>query len=107
MMCKIYVSENQFRGWFTNSQYVDNFTYEQLSLLYEHIESLADENGFSPYGNDVVAIACTYSGYTELELLEEYATEERPDIDSLIDYLQSETSICWDSARDNFIVEEF
>ena len=107
MMCKIYVSKDQFRDWFTNSQYANNFTSEQLSLLYKYIESLEDCDGFSPYNDDIVMIACAYSGYTEQELLEEYATEEYPDTDSLIDYLQSETSICWDSARDNFIVEEF
>lgn len=107
MMCKIHVSKDQFRDWFADSQYENNFTYEQLGLLYEHIESLEEETGSNPYNDNIFLMICLFDGYTKRELLKEYATEEHPDIDSLIDYLRSKTSICYDSKQENFIVEAF
>ncbi len=107
MKCIIEVSSSEFRSWFRSSQYENNFTYEQLGLLYEHLDSIEDENGFCPYNDDITEIACTYSGYNEAELLEEYATEDMFELDDVLDYLEQQTEIIYDSDKINFIVRDF
>jgi len=107
MKIKTEVSESQFINWFADSSRSTKFTYEQLIILYGVIDSLEDENGFSPYNDDVIAICCDYSGYDEIELLEEYADEDNFELDDVIIYLRSRTEVYYDTHKTNFIIKDF
>ena len=107
MKIKTEVSESQFIGWFADSSRSTKFTYGQLGILYGVIDSLEDEDGFSPYGDDYIAICCDYSGYDEVELLEEYADEDNIELDDVIAYLESQTEVYYDTDKANFIVRAF
>ena len=109
------VSVYEFREWFTGSQYQNNFNYEQLEILYNAIDQYADEDGVTPYGDDITAICCEYSGYDREELLGEGWSyeydikdyDEDEHLEAVIKYLEENTQVYYDEAKDNFIVVAF
>ena len=72
MLIKQNIGLPEFRDWFQGSQYEGNFTYEQLELLYDLLDGITDEDGFSPCGDDITAICCQYSGYDKEGLTLDY-----------------------------------
>jgi hypothetical protein len=97
------VSLNQFIDWFKGTQYENDFSYEGYELLYDVLNELVDENGFSPYGDDIVAIHCDWSEYTEQELINEYGKE---DLESTLEYLNENTN-CYHSINIYIVATNF
>ena len=120
MKIQIEINQWDFNQWFRGSQYENNFSDAQLEILYDAIEGMEDEDGLSPFGNDITAIACTFSGYDRDELVSEYADQIDYDIDddniefdqddaidSVIEYLEQNTSVYYDSEKKDFIITDF
>ena len=60
----------------------DNFSYEGLRILYDHILELA-EIANSPIELDVIALCCEYTEGTAEEVIEAYNVPVDPDSDKL------------------------
>ena len=57
---------DEFRG----GQYKDNFSYEGLKALYEYFEQYEEDEG-EEIDLDVVAIACDWTEYKDIEEIKE------------------------------------
>ncbi len=60
------VNENEFRDAFHNRGRGNQFSYEGLSALYEHLSCLADDMG-EPIELDVIGLCCEWSEYDSTE----------------------------------------
>jgi hypothetical protein len=66
-----YITQNEFIDTFKKVR-PDNFSYEGLEVLFEHLEMVEDSLD-KPLVFDVIAICCDYTEYdNEKELLESY-----------------------------------
>jgi hypothetical protein len=95
---KTTVSIYDFRREFEQRR-PDNFTYEALGLLFEHIEQMESDNG-QEIELDVVAICCDYSEDTVEEIARNYSIDlsecggDYYEIsDAVRDYLEENTTL--------------
>ena len=113
MLVKKEVDFHEFKSWFQKSQYKKNFNDIQLRMLFDEMENLEDEEGINPYGDDIIAICCDYSGLTKEELINDYGylfdLKNNYDnyLSDLIQCLEERTTIISDEEEENFIVLNF
>jgi len=65
------INVHEFRDAFRDMNRSDNFSYEGLGILFEGLESLADETG-EEYELDVIALCCDFTEYDFKDLVDEY-----------------------------------
>lgn len=68
------VTESLFTDMFRKYNRLDNFTYEGLSELYEHLVNLSDDIG-EPIELDVISLCCDYYEGTAQEIVNDYKSE--------------------------------
>ena len=76
------VSLYDFRQAFVTANRHENFSYEGLELIFDHLEALSDDISES-IDLDVIAICCEYSECTIAEYIEDYSM----DVTNLVDYV--------------------
>ena len=99
------VSSFRFRDAFKQSDiYKNNFSYEGLMALFEHIEQVEDDIG-EEFEFDMVGICCDY---TEYENLNDFNADYRND-DKIytLDDIREETELIEIPDSERFIVGEF
>ena len=90
-----------FRNAFEGTQYKDNFSYEGLEALFNWLEDYESDTG-QEIELDVVAIACDF---TEYENLEEFQGDYSEDYRSIEDITQETNVIMID--EEAFIIQDF
>ena len=84
-------SAGQFRDAFRAAGRADQFSYDALELLFEHLEGLPD------YELDVVSLCCDYAESTPAEIIDAYGIEydenEPTDHDAAMAYLEANTTV--------------
>ena len=112
-----YVSRDDFIDTFRRSRtYKNNFSYDALDVLFEHLEQL-EEDTQEDIEFDMVAIACEYSEYkntddaTALDQLNkdyglEYETLEDLQADALIIPYTKSYNLLKPQAYDGFVVQD-
>lgn len=65
------VTLSDFRDAFRSAGRKDQFSYDGLRVIFEHLEDLEEDIG-EPIELDVVAICCDYSEMTPEEIIEAY-----------------------------------
>lgn len=71
MSIVIELSESGFRDQFSRMGRGDNFSYEGLGVLYDHLQDLSSENDL-PFVLDVIGVCCDFSEYDTKDALAEY-----------------------------------
>lgn len=92
-----------FRDAFRDAGRKDQFTYDGLEALYDHINDCYQDNN---YELDVVALCCEFSEYTPDELFKEYSHIDAESIEALVDYLGDNTMLITVS-NGNYIIQGF
>jgi hypothetical protein len=93
---------------------LDNFTYEGLNLLFEHLEGFERDTG-EEFELDVIALCCEFSEMSLSELLESYGiTDEKLTDDNeaellglATNYLSDNTLLCGVTENNNFLFQDF
>ena len=88
----------------------ENFSYEGLEVLYDYLESYADDTG-EPVELDVVALCCDYAESSVQDIIDDYSIDcADVDPDDLSDhveaYLFEHTSVVG-AVADGFIYQQF
>lgn len=105
-------SASQFRDEFNRAGRGNQFSYEGLGLLFDHIEEIDPQ-----YELDVIALCCDYTESTPAEIARDYsidlndANPEDDDYDEqcrqiVFDYLSDTTSVVGDTAT-GFVYANF
>ena len=110
---KTTVNLYDFRDAFVRMGRKENFSYEGLEALFDHLEELEDSTG-QEMELDVIALCCDYTEYTASELLEEFGDridideleDETEAADCLMEALRDETTIL-EVSNGNYILECF
>jgi len=97
------ISLHQFRDAFRAIR-PDNFTWDGLEILFDHIESIEDDTG-TPIEFDVIALCCDYSEDTPEGIARSYGLDlsEFDDDDedgkraAVREYLEENTIVCGES----------
>ena len=77
------ISKSDFRDMFVRFNRVDNFSYEGLGALYDHLEEIDED-----YDLDVIGLCCEYAEDSIENVLKEYNLES-------LDELNDETLVVW------------
>lgn len=88
----------QFRRAFDDAGRENQFSYEGLELLYEHLENLSEDLG-EPIELDVIALCCEYTefdGIDDLRYQLGYSVEEYPEWEDIRDGLERHTTLLVD-----------
>ena len=94
------VNLNKFIDAFRQSGRKDQFSYEGLTALFEHLEELEKDQG-EEYELDIIELCCEY---TEYESFEEFA-KDYSDYESLDELERDQCIIKIDDER--FIIQNF
>lgn len=95
-MIVTHVSRDEFKRYFANSMYRDNYSSEGLDAIYDSLEA--------KNGNTFIDIPCIAQDFNEYESLEK-VQEDYPDIESLDDLEeQTTTLVC---SNGHLIIGEF
>ena len=85
------IGENEFRDAFHSYGRGDQFSYESLTALYEHLDCLAFNIG-EPIELDVIALCCEWSEYDSIaEVREAYSVLEDVADEDVFETLQDLT----------------
>ena len=101
------VTVYRFRDAFKQSDtYKNNFSYEGLNALFEHLEELEWEMDGIEFELDVVAFCCDYTEYDNLEDFKyDYGTFAEPY--KTLDDIREETVVIEIPDTERFIIGEF
>ena len=104
------INLHEFRDAFANMGRGDNFSYEGLGILFEGLESVADETG-EEYELDVIALCCEFSEESDAEIIANYGIEINSKYDfsareELLEYLNERTWVLG-STEDTIIYASF
>lgn len=83
----------------------DNFSYEGLAALFEHLEQLEEETG-EGIELDVIALCCEYEELSIDEVREVYGSRI-PDDWGIIEYLKDRTEVIEIPKTDRVIIRSF
>ncbi len=84
------INVHDFRNDF-RSMRPDNFSYEGLEVLFNHLEEMEDSCDIE-IEFDVIAICCDYSEANADEIAQDYGLEDS-DHDSVVEYLNDNTMV--------------
>lgn len=117
----IKVDLSTFRDQFKAYGRADQFSYEGLELLFEHLEEL--EFCEEPYQLDVIALCCDFAESDAFELIESYdidvsdieVTEQQvesnellPEIEQRVtEFLEENTTFCGVTDSGSFVYQQF
>ena len=79
------INKSQFRDAFHSAGRADQFSYDALGFIFDHIEE-CDPNAEL----DVIAICCEYAESTPEEVAQSYGLE---DTEGPLQYLEQQTSV--------------
>ena len=107
---KTTVTKYDFERAFADAGRKDQFSYEALDLLFEHIEQMESDNG-QEIDLDVVAICCDYSEDTVSDIIANYSIDvEGMDDDEQVDavrgYLNDNTTLVGETSS-GFVYTNF
>jgi len=80
MEIKKYLTLGQFRSEFQQAGRGQQFSYDGLTLLYEHLESVVENTG-EPLEFDVIGLCCDYTEYSKEEILAELEIDDEDEVD--------------------------
>ena len=96
------ITLSRFRDYFFQSdQYKNNFTYEGLSALYDHLWDLSEDMG-TDIEMDYVVFSCEYSEYEDFK----HFQEDYKDIENMED-LENQTTVIKIPHSLGFIIRAF
>jgi len=96
------ITLSRFRDYFFQSdQYKNNFTYEGLSALYDHLWDLSEDMG-ADIEMDYVAFSCEFSEYEDFK----HFQEDYKDIGNMDD-LEQQTEVIKINHSLGFIIRAF
>tara|TARA_R100001443_G_C3316619_1_gene169047 strand:+ start:293 stop:595 length:303 start_codon:yes stop_codon:yes gene_type:complete len=96
------ITKYQFRNWFRSSDnYKNNFSYDGLGALFDHIEELENDIG-EDIEFDPIALCCEYSEYDSLVDFQEDYSEDYQTIGDI----ESDTTVIMID-DESFIIEQF
>ena len=90
---------SQFRDYFYDVGRQNQFSYEALGLLYNHIEEISPESEL-----DVIALCCEYSEDTEEDIMQAYGLHEDEDVTS---YLSEHTAVVGVTSTSSIVYANF
>ena len=93
------INKYEFGDAFKEGQYKNNFSYEGLDALFEYLEELEDGIG-EEISFDVVAIACDYSEYKNIN----YAASDHS---MTREELEDQATVIAIAGSDRVIIEAF
>jgi hypothetical protein len=99
---------SQFRDQFHRAGRADQFSYEALGLLFDHLESLG-----SDVEVDVVGVCCEYAEESPEGIAKNYGfdlegCEDESDISAaVLDYLHNETTVVGVTSTGSIVYEQF
>ena len=92
------VNFNDFRDAFRFNDCTENFTYEGMEALFDHLEELEQDTG-EEIELDVIALCCEYNEDTYTDVAANCSIDvseciDNADIkDTVVDYLEGETMV--------------
>ena len=98
------INKDQFRHAFQNMGRGEQFSYEALGLLFDHLtdyESHSDEE----LELDVIALCCDYVEMTEQELKDNYPAHS--DYEEIEQFLTDHTWFCGKTEQNTFLFQQF
>lgn len=96
------VTLSRFRDAFHARNRGDNFSYEGLEALFNHIEEY-EEGADIEWELDVIALCCDFTEYESLEEFhKDYDKEDYPDLETLQDHTQ-----VIPFGNESFIIQQF
>jgi len=108
------VNNSDFHNAFNSMDRGNQFSYEALNLIYEHLEQYEQDSG-EPVELDVIAICCEYSemsytdiiGYYDTDITESDANTEEEQIAYIKDWLSDNTMVIGESDDGVFVFQQF
>lgn len=108
---KTTVSRYDFERAFVDAGRKDQFSYEGLSVLFDHLEQMESDNG-EEIELDVIALCCDYYEDTVKAIAENYSIDlsecedEDEERETVRDYLQDNTTLAGETS-DGFVYLAF
>lgn len=108
---KTIVSRYDFERAFHDAGRNDQFSYEGLSVLFDHLEKMEQDNG-EEIELDVIALCCDYYEDTVRAIADNYSIDlsecedEDEERDTVRDYLNDNTTIAGETS-DGFVYVAF
>lgn len=108
---KITINCSDFRDAFRQAGREDQFSYEALGLIFEHLEDM-ERDMDEELELDVVAVCCEYAESTIEELIEYYPRiciegEDPTDEEAIIDRLRYETFVIGQTDKGTVVYLQF
>lgn len=95
------------RARFKDYERVDNFGWDGIDALFDHLEELATDTG-TPIEFDVIALCCDYSRYESFEEFQkEYNSGDNDNYATLDEVREHTTVILIDGEDGPFIIQCF
>lgn len=105
------VTKHSFIDAFRSSPtYKDNFSYEGLEALYDHLTQLEDEASGQTNGVcfDMVATCCEHTEYSSaMDACTIVSNETFEDNESALEYLRDNTNVITIEGTDRIIIADF
>jgi hypothetical protein len=101
---KATVSRYDFERAFVDAGRKDQFSYEGLSVLFDHLEQMESDNG-EEIELDVIALCCDYYEDTVKAIVENYSIDlsecedEDEERETVRDYLQDKTTLAGETSN--------
>ena len=108
---KTTVTKYDFERAFVTAGRKDQFSYEALGLLFDHLEEMEEING-QEIELDVIALCCDYNEDTYEGIAKNYVIDlegcesEQDEIEAIRDYLHDNTQLIGETA-DGFVYSAF
>lgn len=103
---KMTISETMFKDMFRQYNRADNFSYEALSLIFDHFEEEDEDMEL-----DVIAVCCDISELSYEEAITEYNIDYDPgcdDIEDVVkDYINDNTVMIGTTSLDTIVFFNF
>lgn len=108
---KTTVSVYDFRQAFHDYGRGNQFSYQGLEVLYEGLESLAEDTG-EEIELDVIALCCEFAEGTAEEIAQDYNHElegddEEEKQNNLLDWLHDQTFVCGVTDNETIVYQQF
>ena len=103
----MHITETNFKDAF-NKMRPNQFSYEALTALFEHLEDLEEDTG-QQIELDVIAICCDYTEMSLKEISECYSPEfgEFATLEEAEEALRDETTVIPVANNETLIIQEF
>ena len=100
------VSIHSFREAFRAYNRTENFSYESLGALFEHLEDMSEDCGI-PYELDVIGLCCEFDEVYLEDLPALYDLDEGLTNEEALEWLQERTLVLETSVSGLVVIAEF